>query len=168
MNQESLKLLSSFIIILLLQIGVFNNMNLFNIINPSFYLLIFILYRTNFDRSLFILLGFFTGIIIDLTAQTYGCHTISTITICFTRELLEKYSFGVNSNLPKAMISGTTTLNRLSFFFLIIIMHQIIYFSLIFFSFNFINTIIYYTLLNSIITFIVIWVTTNIFFEVKR
>ena len=82
--------------------------------------------------------------------------------------IIRKYSFGVNSNLPKAMLSGTTTLNRLSFFLLIIVIHQLIYFSLIFFSFSFINTIIYYTLLNSIVTFIVIWITTNIFFEIKR
>ena len=153
---------------MLLQIGVFNNMSLFNVINPSFYLLIFILYRTNFDKTLLILLGFFSGLIIDLTAQTYGCHTISATTVCFIRGLLENYSFGVNSNLPKAMLSGTTTLNRLSFFLLIIVIHQLIYFSLIFFSFSFINTIIYYTLLNSIVTFIVIWITTNIFFEIKR
>ena len=168
MNQENLKIISSFVIIILLQVGVFNNMDLFNIINPSFYLLIFILYRTNFDKTLLILLGFFTGLIIDLTAQTYGCHTISTITICFLRSELESYSFGVNSNLPKAMISGTTLTNRLSFFLSIIFIHQLIYFSLIFFSFSFIDSIIFYTLLNSIITFIVIWTTTKIFYETKR
>ena len=168
MNQENLKIISSFVIIILLQVGVFNNMDLFNIINPSFYLLIFILYRTNFDKTSLLLLGFFTGLIIDLTAQTYGCHTISTITICFLRSELESYSFGVNSNLPKAMISGTTLTNRLSFFLSIIFIHQLIYFSLIFFSFSFIDSIIFYTLLNSIITFIVIWTTTKIFYETKR
>jgi len=168
LNQEGLKLLSSVLIITILQIVVFNNMNLFNIINPSFYLLIFILYRTNFDKTALILLGFFIGLIIDLTAQTYGCHTIATLTICFTRGVLEDYSFGVNSNLPKAMISGTILENRLFFFLSIIFIHQLIYFSLIFFSFSFINTIIFYTLLNSIITFIVIWVTTKIFFEKTR
>ena len=168
MNQENLKIKSSFLIIILLQVGVFNNMDLFNIINPSFYLLIFILYRTNFDKTSLILLGFFTGLIIDLTAQTYGCHTISTITICFLRSELESYFFGVNSNLPRAMISGTILSSRLSFFLSIIFIHQLIYFSLIFFSFNFINSIIFYTLLNSIITFIVIWTTTKIFYETKR
>ena len=168
MNQEGLKLLSSVLIITILQIGVFNNMNLFNIINPSFYLLIFILYRTTFDKTALIFLGFFIGLIIDLTAQTYGCHTIATLTICFIRGVIEDYSFGVNSNLPKAMISGTILGNRLFFFLSIIFIHQLIYFSLIFFSFSFINTIIFYTLLNSIITFIVIWVTTKIFFEKKR
>ena len=143
-------------------------MDLFNIINPSFYLLIFILYRTNFDKTLLILLGFFTGLIIDLTSQTYGCHTISTITICFLKSELESYFFGVNSNLPRAMISGTILTSRLSFFLSIIFIHQLIYFSLIFFSFSFIDSIIFYTLLNSIITFIVIWTTTKIFYETKR
>ena len=168
MNQESLKLLSSILIVTILQIGIFNNMNLLNIINPSFYLIIFILYRTTFDKTALILLGFFIGLIMDLTLQTYGCHTISTITICYTRKLLENYSFGVNANLPKAMISGTILGNRLFFFLSIILIHQLIYFSLIFFSFSFIYTIIFYTLLNSIITFIVIWITTKIFFEIKR
>lgn len=168
MNQENLKLLASFVIIIILQVGVFNNMNLYEIINPSLYLIIFILYRTTFDKTSLILLGFVTGVIIDLTAQTYGCHTIATITICFSRGLLENYFFGVNSNLPKAMISGTRLGNRLFFFLSIIFIHQLIYFSLIFLSFSFINTIIFYTLLNSIITFIVIWVTTKIFFEIKR
>ena len=168
MNQENLKLLSSVLIITILQIGIFNNMNLFNLINPSFYLLIFILYRTTFDRTLLILLGFFIGVIIDLTAQTYGCHTIATITICFSRELLEKSSFGVNANLPKPMISGTLLTNRLFFFISIIFIHQLIYFSLVFFSFSFIGTIIFFTLLNSIVSFIVIWMTTKIFYEKKR
>ena len=168
MNQENLKLLSSVLIITIFQIGIFNNMNLFNLINPSFYLLIFILYRTTFDRTLFILLGFFIGLLIDLTSQTYGCHTIATITICFSRELIEKYSFGVNANLPKPMISGTVLTNRLFFFFSIVLIHQLIYFSLVFFSFSFISTIIFYTLLNSIVSFIVIWMTTKIFYEKKR
>jgi len=168
LNLENLKLLASFVIIIILQVGVFNNMNLYEIINPSLYLIIFLLYRTTFNKTLLILLGFVTGVIIDLTAQTYGCHTIATITICFSRGLLENYFFGVNSNLPKAMISGTRLGNRLFFFLSIIFIHQLIYFSLIFLSFSFINTIIFYTLLNSIITFIVIWVTTKIFFEIKR
>jgi len=160
--------MSSFLIIISLQIGVFNNMDLFNLINPSFYILTFILYRTSFDKSSLILIGFFTGVIIDLTAQTYGCHTISSITICFIRGKIENYSFGVNSNLPKAMITGTTLTSRLSFFLSIIFIHQLIYYSLIFFSFSFINSIIFYTLLNSIITFIVIWTITKIFYEIKR
>ena len=105
---------------MILQIFVFNNMNLFEIINPSFYLLIFILYRTTFNKTSLILLGFLAGIIIDLTSQSYGCHTIATITVCYMRGLIENYCFGVNANIGKVMLSGVPVLNRITFFLLII------------------------------------------------
>ena len=153
---------------MILQIFIFNNMNLFEIINPSFYLLIFIIYRTTFNKTSLILLGFLAGIIIDLTSQSYGCHTIAAITVCYMRGLIENYCFGVRANLGKAMLSGVPLFNRIAFFLIIILLHQLIYYSLIFFSFNFIDTIILYTLLNSIITFIVIWTITKIFYDIKR
>ena len=84
------------------------------------------------------------------------------------RGLIENYCFGVNVNIGKVMLSGVPVLNRITFFLLIILLHQLIYYSLIFFSFNFVDTIILYTLLNSIITFIVIWITTKIFYDIKR
>ena len=105
---------------MILQIFIFNNMNLFEIINPSFYLLIFILYRTTFNKTSLILLGFLAGIIIDLTSQSYGCHTIATITVCYMRGLIENYCFGVKANLGKAMLSGVPLSNRITFFLIII------------------------------------------------
>jgi len=84
------------------------------------------------------------------------------------RGLIENYCFGVNANIGKVMLSSVPILNRITFFLIIILLHQLIYYSLIFFSFNFVDTIILYTLLNSIITFIVIWATTKIFYDIKR
>jgi len=84
------------------------------------------------------------------------------------RGIIENYCFGVNVHLGKAMLSGVPLFNRITFFLIIILLHQLIYYSLIFFSFNFIDTIILYTLLNSIITFIVIWTITKIFYDIKR
>ena len=49
-------------------------------------------------------------------------------------EKIEKYSFGVNSILPLAMISGTQLTNRITYFLIIIFLHSLIYFSLIFFK----------------------------------
>ena len=120
---------------MILQISIFNNMNLFEIINPSFYLLIFIKITCPVpaERTL-ILLGFLAGIIIDLTSQSYGCHTIAAITVCYMRGLIENYCFGVNANIGKVMLSGVPVLNRITFFLLIILLHQLIYYSLIFFS----------------------------------
>ena len=94
--------------------------------------------------------------------QTYGCHTFATITICYFRAWIEKYSFGVNSNLPTAMISGTQLINRLIFFGMIIFIHSLIYYSLVFFNIELLWTIVLNIIMNSIITFITIWLISQL------
>ena len=150
--------------ILVSQLLIFNHFNLFETITPSVYLIIFILYKTSYNKTTLIFLGFITGLIIDLSMQTYGCHTFATITICYLREKIGKNSFGVNASLPSAMIKGTKMINRLTFFMLIILIHSLIYYTLVFFNTELIGKIFYYSLINSIVTFIISldFVTINI------
>ena len=162
MTRESIKNGFFYTSILVSQLLIFNHFNLFETITPSVYLIIFILYKTSYNKTTLIFLGFITGLIIDLSMQTYGCHTFATITICFLRGRIEKNSFGVNANLPSAMIKGTQIINRLTFFMLIILIHSSIYYSLVFFNTEVLGKIFYYTLINSIVTFIIIWVLSKI------
>ena len=162
MTRESIRNIFFYTIILVSQLLIFNHFNLFDIITPSVYLTIFILYKTSYSNTSLIFLGFITGLIIDLAMQTYGCHTFATITICYLRERIEKYLFGVNANLPSAMIKGTKMINRLTFFMLIIFIHSSIYYSLVFFNIELIVKIFYYSLINSIITFIITWIFTQL------
>ena len=148
--------------ILIFQLFIFNQINLLAFITPFLYLIIFIHYKTSYNKTILIFLGFITGMIIDLSMQTYGCHTFATITICYFRAWIEKYSFGVNSNLPTAMISGTQLTNRLSFFGIIIFVHSLIYYSLIYFNIELFWTIVLNIIINSIITFIMIWLISQL------
>ena len=162
MTRESIRNIIFYTIILVSQLLIFNHFNLFNVITPSVYLIIFILYKISYNNTSLIFLGFITGLIIDLAMQTYGCHTFATITICYLRERIEKNSFGVNANLPSAMIKGTKMINRLTFFMIIILIHSLIYYSLIFFNLELIGRIFYYGLINSIVTFIIVWVLSQL------
>ena len=162
MTRESIRNIVFYTIILVSQLLIFNHFNLFNVITPSVYLIIFILYKISYNNTSLIFLGFITGLIIDLAMQTYGCHTFATITICYLRERIEKNSFGVNANLPSAMTRGTQLINRLTFFILIILIHSSIYYSLVFFNTEVLGRIFYYTLINSIVTFIIIWVLSKL------
>lgn len=157
MTRESIRNIIFYTTILVSQLLIFNHFNLFNVITPSVYLIIFILYKISYNKTSLIFLGFITGLIIDLAMQTYGCHTFATITICYLRERIEKNSFGVNANLPSAMIKGTKMINRLTFFMLIILIHSLIYYSLVFFNLELIGRIFYYSLINSIVTFTIVW-----------
>jgi cell shape-determining protein MreD len=107
-------------------------------------------------------LGFLTGFIVDLSMQTYGCHTFSTITICYLRSRIEKSSFGINANLPLAMIKGTPLYSRVSFFLSLIAVHSIIYYSFIFFNITLLSTIFLYAFINSIATFIIVWIISRL------
>ena len=162
MTRESIRNIIFYTTILVSQLLIFNHFNLFNVITPSVYLIIFILYKISYNNTSLIFLGFITGLIIDLAMQTYGCHTLATITICYLRERIEKNSFGVNANLPSAMIKGTKMINRLTFFMLIILIHSLIYYSLVFFNLELIGRIFYYSLINSIVTFIIVWVLSQL------
>lgn len=162
MTRESIRNIVFYTTILVSQLLIFNHLNLFNVITPSVYLIIFILYKISYSNTSLIFLGFITGLIIDLAMQTYGCHTFATITICYLRERIGKNSFGVNANLPSAMIKGTKMINRLTFFMLIILIHSLIYYTLVFFNIELIGKIFYYSLINSIVTFIIVWVMSQL------
>ena len=137
MNREIAKDITLSLVIILSQLLIFNHMNLFGTANTFIYVSLFILYKTTYDKTYLILFGFLVGLIIDLSLQTYGTHTLASITVCYLREKIEKYSFGVNSILPLAMIRGTRLSNRLTYFFLI----------------------------NSIINFIIIWIISKLIFD---
>ena len=162
MNRELLKNILFYSIILALQLLIFNQFKLFGFITPLIYLIIFVHYKTTYDKTVLLILGFLIGLIIDLSMQTYGCHTFSTITICYLRGRIEKNSFGVNANLPSAMIKDTPLFSRISFFLSLISIHSIIYYSLIFFNINLLSTIFLYAFINSIATFIIIWIISRL------
>ena len=162
MNRELLKNISFYTIILALQLLVFNQFKLFGIITPFIYLIIFIHYKISYNKTFLLLLGFLIGFIVDLSMQTYGCHTFSTITICYLRSRIEKSSFGINANLPLAMLKGTPISSRVSFFLSLIAIHSIIYYSFIFFNISLLSTIFLYAFINSIATFIIVWIISRL------
>ena len=162
MNRELLKNISFYTIILALQLLVFNQFKLFGFITPFIYLIIFIHYKISYNKTFLLLLGFLIGFIVDLSMQTYGCHTFSTITICYLRRRIEKSSFGINANLPLAMIKGTPLSSRVSFFLSLIAIHSIVYYSFIFFNISLLSTIFLYAFINSIATFIIVWIISRL------
>ena len=119
MNRELVKEIILSLVIVLSQLLIFNHINLFGTVDTFIYVSLFILYKTTYNKTYLILFGFLVGLIIDLSLQTYGAHILASITVCYLKGRIEKYSFGVNSTLPLAMIRGTQLTNRATYFFLI-------------------------------------------------
>ena len=62
-------------ILMLFQILIFDQVNLFGFSNPAVYLIILIVYRLTQDQFGFIFIGFMVGFLLDLLTQTAGAHS---------------------------------------------------------------------------------------------
>lgn len=167
MNSDNIISIFQFIFLLFLQAFLLNNINLFGFINPNLYLLFIVVFPLNSNSTLLIVLGFLLGLLLDLLTQGSGGHTIASLTIAFLRPYIVKFSFGVNYEIPLGMIQGSLPSQRLLYLTLVIFIHHLVLFSVIYFSFDNIITIIKNTLFTSFFTFILIYISLGLFKEKK-
>ena len=90
MINENLKIFFQFISLILAQIIVLDNINLFGFLNPIIYILFIITYRFDQNQTLFIFLSFLLGLNIDLLTQSSGANTISCLILSYIRHYIIK------------------------------------------------------------------------------
>ena len=74
-----------FIFLILLQVLVLNNMQFSGLINPYLYVLFILLLPFEMPNWIVLLLGFITGLCIDVFSDTLGLHTSATVLMAFLR-----------------------------------------------------------------------------------
>ncbi len=163
MNRDNLILIFRFLLLLFLQAFLLNNINFFGFINPNLYLLFIIVYRLDGNPTLLIVLGFLMGLLLDLLAQGSGGQTIAALTIAFLRPYIIRFSFGVNYDVPMGMIKGSLLTQRLLYLSLMVVIHNLVLCSVIYFSFDNTITILKNTLFTSLFTFILIYISLRLF-----
>lgn len=165
MNSDNLISILQFLLLLLLQSFLLNNINFFGFINPNLYLLFVIVYRLDGNSTYLIILSFILGILLDLLTQGSGGHTIASLTIAFLRSFIIRFSFGVNYDVPMGMIKGSPLSQRLLYLLLIIFIHHMVLYSVIYFNYGNIIAIIKNTLFTSLFTFILVYISLGLFKE---
>lgn len=165
MNRDNILHIFQFFLLLFLQSFLLNNINLFGFINPNLYLLFIIIYRLDGNPTLLIFIGFVMGLLLDLLTQGSGGHTIATLTIAFLRLPIIKFSFGVNYDVPMGMIKGSLLRQRLLYFMLMVVIHHLVLYSIVYFSFDNTITILKNTLFTSFFTFIMVYISLGLFRE---
>lgn len=166
MLQENIQIGITFFVLIILQFLVFSNIDFFGFINPFVYLLFLVRYRLDGNQSIFILNSFTLGFFVDLILGTAGAHTIATLTVAYLRPLIVGFSFGINADVPYAMIKGTRISNQLTYLGLIIFLHALIYYSISYFSWLAFFQIMKNAFLTSVLTFILIWLILG-FYKTK-
>ena len=123
-----------FILLVLVQVLVFNRLNFFGFINPMVYILFLYWYPIKENRAAFIGLGFLLGLSIDFFSDTMALHSAATITIAYLRPAIMRFVFGINYEFQSFKLSNTTKAQQFTFLALLILVHHLVYFSLEIFS----------------------------------
>ncbi|MCE1156066.1 MAG: rod shape-determining protein MreD [Bacteroidales bacterium] len=74
-----------FILLILIQVFVLNNIRFSGFINPYIYILFILLLPVRFPRWISLILGFALGLIIDSFTNTPGVHAFATVLIAYLR-----------------------------------------------------------------------------------
>ena len=141
-----------FVILLTIQILLFNNINLFGYINPYPYLLFILLYPVNGNKSLLLLSSFTIGLLLDVFLNSGGVHAAASLLLAFVRPSLFKFSFGLSYEYQTVKIADKLSPERITFLFLAVIIHHFVLFSLEYYRFSLIAEIFVRTLSTTIFT----------------
>lgn len=90
MTSDLLKYTWQFALLCLLQVLIFNNLNLGGFLNPFPYIYLILILPISIGRIPLLLIGFFLGLIIDVFSNTGGIHAAATTLIAFYRPLYFK------------------------------------------------------------------------------
>ncbi|MER3375374.1 MAG: rod shape-determining protein MreD [Allomuricauda sp.] len=119
-----------FVLLVLTQVLIFNNLHFMGYINPMVYVIFFYWYPIKSNRALFMVTSFLLGFIIDVFSDTLALHAMASLTIAYARPVIMRFCFGVNYEFQNFSFKNTTKVQRITFLALLIFIHQIVYFSL--------------------------------------
>ncbi|HSP11914.1 MAG TPA: hypothetical protein VLO29_05250 [Salegentibacter sp.] len=168
MNSSIISNIVRFVGLILLQVLILSNINFLGYINPYLYLLFILLYPFNSNQTLFLILSFLLGLSIDIFEDSGGIHAAACLIAAFVRPTLLRFSFGVSYDHQNIKLSATPFGARLTYIFIMVLIHHLVLFSFEMFSLSHIILILKKTLFSSIFTGILVILSLSLFSKKYR
>ncbi len=157
-----------FILLVLLQVLLLNNINFLGYINPYLYVLFLILYPFNTPQSLFLLISFLLGITIDTFEDSGGINAAACVIIAYIRPAILRFSFGVSYDYQTVKLASTPYGARVGYIIIVVFLHHFILFTLEMFDFSHIFLILKKTLFSGIFTCVLVLISLTLFKPKRR
>lgn len=152
-----------FLVLVFLQVAVFNNINLLGYLNPFIYILFLIIYPFDKDNLQFILLGFLLGLSIDFLSVGIGGHTIACLTVSFMRPSLIRFIFGTNVSLSVGFFGNVRLGYKLLYLGLMVFIHHLLLYSIVYFNMDSFFVIVLNTFYTSLFSFILLYIIISFY-----
>jgi len=149
-NNEVLINSVRFIVLVLVQVLLLNQVNLFGYVNPYIYPLFILAFPLNGNKTLLIFLGFVLGLSIDIFENSGGVHAAATTAIAWLRPVVLKYSFGISYEHNNLKISQAPLVKQIVYVLSMLLIHHLILFSLEVFTLDQLSLILRSTVLSAL------------------
>jgi rod shape-determining protein MreD len=169
MNKGIIGNITRFVFLILLQVLVFNNIQIFSFVTPFIYILFIILLPFETPKWLRLILGFLLGLFIDMFSNAGGIHTASTLLIAFFSPRVQSL-LSSKEEYEGGMQPGIKNMGFKWFFFYSLILtsaHHIFLFYLEIFSISGFFLTLYHAILNVLFTLVFIITSQYIFYRRK-
>ncbi|POS02616.1 rod shape-determining protein MreD [Flavobacterium croceum DSM 17960] len=154
MSSTALLNILRFVLLLFVQIIIFNNIDFLRFINPYPYLLFILLFPVNGNKYALLLSAFLLGIIMDTFLNSGGIHTVACTLLAYIRPSLFRFSFGLSYEYQTVRINDNLSPERFSFIAISVLIHHLCMFVLEIFTSEYLLGIILRTIVSSIFTLI--------------
>lgn len=125
-----------FVLLILLQVAIFNNINFLGYINPYPYVLFILLFPIGDNRALLIFLSFLLGLTLDMFSNSGGMHAASCVTIAYLRPWILQSIFGVAYEYNAIKVTKADFGERLLYVSILLFTHHLILFFVESFNFS--------------------------------
>ena len=143
-----------FIILVLVQVLICNNINFLGYINPYIYIIFILLFPLKNNRLLLLISSFLIGLTIDIFSDSGGVHAAACVTAAYARPVILKYAFGMLYEHQNIRFGNAELGSLIGYVSIFTIIHHIVLFSLEVFNIFNILVILQKALFSSIFTII--------------
>ena len=157
-----------FILLLVVQILIMNNIQLFGYSSPYIYILFIIGFPLTGNRNLLIFLGFILGLSVDIYSNSGGVHAGASVLIAYLRPFLLKFSFGVSFEHNNIKFTQAELKQQMLYLFSMVFIHHFVLFALENFSVQLLIQTLESTLVSSIFSGILIYCIIIIFSRIPN
>ena len=152
------------ILLLLLQVFIFNKINFMGYINPYIYIAFIFIFPLSKNRFPVLLLSFLYGLSIDFFSDSGGIHAFSLLFVAYIRLFFIKLFFKKTEiDFLLFSLRSEPFGNVFNYVVILTLIHHLILFSLANFSFQNLTEVILNTLFSSVFTLIIYFLGAYIF-----
>jgi hypothetical protein len=152
MGRDFILIIFRSILFILLQVLIFNKINLFDYINPLVYVLFVLFFPTSISKNNFLIISFLFGLSLDYFDNTGGAHALSCLTLAYFRPTIMKVSFGISFEFQSIKIIDKITPERISYFAFGILLHHLVFFTFEIFRWDMFFKILFKAIMVAIFT----------------